>query len=128
MEPAIIISVIGAVVSIGGSLLLFFTAKGNNKNALNIAQGDAKTKADARIDARVSEELDKAWAEIDELKEDLKDRDKKIAELERHMRDSEIRETEMYGYIQKLAAHILERKDPPPPEIPANLVAHFATE
>lgn len=128
MEPAIIVSVLGVIASLGGSFLLYRTAKGKNKNDLTIAQGDAKSKLDARIDARMTEELEKAWGKIDKLEKALAERDLKIAGLEEHMLASERRETEMYGYIKELAAHILERKDPPPPVMPENLVNHFGSK
>lgn len=128
LEPAIIVSIIGAIVSIFGFIITYRTAKGKNQSDASIAQGDAKSKLDARIDARVTEQLDAAWNKVDELVGKLEERDQEIRELKEHMAASEKRETEMYGYIQELAAHILERKDPPPPTMPVNLVNHFGSK
>lgn len=61
MDPQQIITVIGAVVGGAGVVLTFLATRGKTKT-------DAKTALDARIDARVKEQLDGAWTEIDRLK------------------------------------------------------------
>lgn len=137
MDPAIVIAVVGAFASFLGSYLLFRTAKAKNSNDYKIAQdglqADAKAKLDARIDERVAEQIEAAWeaadratTRADKLEDKVKDLEKELRDNRKHMEASEVREAEMYGYIQELAAHILERKDPPPPTMPVNLVEHFS--
>lgn len=64
MDPQTIITVIGAVVGGMGVVLTFLATRGRTKT-------DAKTALDARIDERVSEQLESAWAEITSLKSDV---------------------------------------------------------
>ncbi len=147
MEPAIIVAIIGAAVSLGGSVLLYFTARSKNSKDFRLAQNDAKARLDARIDERVTEQIEAAWRQVDSLIAErdglvakVREQDKKIAEqdekiaeqaqeiaeLREHMAASEQRETEMFGHIQAMADHIFEGKPPPPPTMPTNLVKHFS--
>lgn len=64
MNESIIITLIGAAVSIASVIALIYKSRGENKNsALN-----AKTALDQRIDERVARQLETAWEEIDQLK------------------------------------------------------------
>lgn len=63
----------GVIVTLLSILLTYLATKGKT-------QSDAKTALDARIDARVTVQLEGAWAEIDTLKtnvENLKQLDRK---------------------------------------------------
>lgn len=64
MDPQTIIGLIGAVVGGVGVVLTFLATRGKTKT-------DAKTALDARIDERVSEQLEGAWTEITSLKTDV---------------------------------------------------------
>lgn len=64
MDPQTVIAVIGAAALALGAVLTFFATRGKTKT-------DAKTALDARIDARVSEQLEGAWTEITTLKADV---------------------------------------------------------
>lgn len=64
MDPQTIITIIGAVVGGVGVILTFLATRGKTRT-------DAKTALDQRIDARVKEQLDGAWASIDMLKTDV---------------------------------------------------------
>lgn len=61
MTPTEIVMLIGAGGTILASVLTFFVTRGKTRT-------DAKSALDARIDARVKEQLDGAWTEIDRLK------------------------------------------------------------
>lgn len=63
-----IIGALGSIAAVGTVVVLWIKSRGENKNsALN-----AKIALDARIDARVSAQLEEAWTEIKQLKEDMK--------------------------------------------------------
>lgn len=62
---AIIISIIGAIVSLSSVLTLFL--KSRKENA--VATLNAKTNLDTLIDARVTKQLQISWEKIDELSE-----------------------------------------------------------
>lgn len=64
MDPQTIVTIIGAVVGGMGVVLTFLATRGKTKT-------DAKTALDARIDERVSEQLEGAWTEITSLKTDV---------------------------------------------------------
>lgn len=64
MDPQTVIAVIGAAALVLGAVLTFFATRGKTKT-------DAKTALDARIDKRVSEQLEGAWTEITALKADV---------------------------------------------------------
>lgn len=64
MDPQTIVTIIGAVVGGMGVVLTFLATRGKTKT-------DAKTALDARIDERVSEQLEGAWTEITRLKTDV---------------------------------------------------------
>ncbi|GAA1149036.1 hypothetical protein F6W69_10735 [Microbacterium oxydans] len=64
MDPQTIITIIGAGVGGMGVVLTFLATRGKTKT-------DAKTALDARIDKRVSEQLEGAWTEITALKTDV---------------------------------------------------------
>jgi len=64
VDPQTVIAVIGAAALALGAVLTFFATRGKTKT-------DAKTALDARIDARVSEQLEGAWTEITTLKADV---------------------------------------------------------
>lgn len=64
MDPQTIITIIGAVVGGAGVVLTFLATRGKTKT-------DAKTALDARIDERVSDQLEGAWTEIRQLKKDV---------------------------------------------------------
>ena len=68
MDGGVIIALIGAFVSLASVGALIFKSRGENKNAAT----NAKTALDARIDARVAEQLKTAWARIDELEAQFK--------------------------------------------------------
>lgn len=61
MEPQILIAIIGTAALALGSFLTYLATRGKTKT-------DAKTALDARIDARVAEQLEGAWSEITDLK------------------------------------------------------------
>lgn len=64
MDPQTVIAMIGAAALVLGAVLTFFATRGKTKT-------DAKTALDARIDQRVSEQLERAWTEITTLKTDV---------------------------------------------------------
>ncbi|MFJ6429723.1 hypothetical protein [Microbacterium maritypicum] len=64
MDPQTVIAMIGAAALVLGAVLTFFATRGKTKT-------DAKTALDARIDKRVSEQLEGAWTEITTLKADV---------------------------------------------------------
>ncbi|KKX97750.1 hypothetical protein [Microbacterium sp. Ag1] len=64
MDAQTIIAIIGAAALVFGGILTFLATRGKTKT-------DAKTALDARIDARVSEQLEGAWTEITALKADV---------------------------------------------------------
>ena len=64
MEPQTLIAIIAAAVTVVGAVLTFLATRGKTKT-------DAKTALDARIDARVAEQLEGAWSEIKELKDSV---------------------------------------------------------
>lgn len=64
MDAQTIIAIIGAAALVFGGILTFLATRGKTKT-------DAKTALDARIDARVSEQLEGAWTEITTLKADV---------------------------------------------------------
>lgn len=64
MDPQTVIAMIGAAALALGAVLTFFATRGKTKT-------DAKTALDARIDKRVSEQLEGAWTEITTLKADV---------------------------------------------------------
>ncbi|MBE7952908.1 hypothetical protein ILP86_01090 [Microbacterium sp. R1] len=64
MDPQTVIAMIGAAALALGAVLTFFATRGKTKT-------DAKTALDARIDKRVSEQLEGAWTEITALKADV---------------------------------------------------------
>lgn len=64
---AIIVAIIGAVVSIASVVAVILKSRGENQtSAMN-----AKTALDARIDERVEAQLKEAWERIDELDKKL---------------------------------------------------------
>lgn len=72
MEPQQIITITSVLIGGMGVVLTFLATRGKTRT-------DAKTALDARIDARVREQLDGAWSKIDALEKavkDLEDRDK----------------------------------------------------
>lgn len=81
LEPANIVALAGSGVLLLGALFTFIAARGKT-------QSDAKTAADARIDARVDRKLQEAWAELDKqggeitaLKETVADQKRQITAL-----------------------------------------------
>lgn len=68
MNEAIIVALIGAIVSIASVVALIFKSRGENKNAAI----NAKNILDSRIDERVAKQLDGAWKRIDELGDEVK--------------------------------------------------------
>lgn len=64
MDAQTIIAMIGAAALAFGAVLTFLATRGKTKT-------DAKTALDARIDERVSEQLEGAWTEITSLKTDV---------------------------------------------------------
>jgi len=64
VDPQTVIAMIGAAALALGAVLTFFATRGKTKT-------DAKTALDARIDKRVSEQLEGAWTEITTLKADV---------------------------------------------------------
>ncbi|WP_424462856.1 hypothetical protein [Pseudoclavibacter helvolus] len=64
-----------AVIGVLGVLATVWATRGKTKT-------DAKTALDARIDARVKEQLEGAWSEIDQLKKHSAEQDKAIKGLE----------------------------------------------
>lgn len=70
MDPQTVIAVIGAAALALGAVLTFFATRGKTKT-------DAKTALDARIDARVSEQLEGAWSDITSLKSSVSELEEK---------------------------------------------------
>lgn len=70
MEPQTVIAVIGAAALALGAVLTFFATRGKTKT-------DAKTALDARIDKRVSEQLEGAWSDITSLKRSVSELEEK---------------------------------------------------
>lgn len=68
INPTVLVGVVGAVVTLIGIIATYLATRGKS-------QSDAKTALDARIDARVEQQLATAWQEIDGLK-------KKVTALE----------------------------------------------
>lgn len=64
MEPQHIITLVGIVLVFLGTVITVFATRGKTRT-------DAKTALDARIDKRVSEQLEGAWTEITTLKADV---------------------------------------------------------
>jgi len=64
---AFLIALIGVLATLGSGVGLYLKSRGENKNAST----NAKTALDARIDLRVTKQLETAWTRIDELAEDL---------------------------------------------------------
>lgn len=64
MDAQTIIAMIGAAALAFGAVFTFLATRGKTKT-------DAKTALDARIDERVSEQLEGAWTEITSLKTDV---------------------------------------------------------
>lgn len=67
MDPiwTTIISVLGAITAVGSVAAVFYKSRGEAKSAAS----NAKAALDARIDARVKEQLTDAWGQIDKLKQ-----------------------------------------------------------
>lgn len=61
MSPTEIVAIITTIGVLGAAGITFLATRGKTRT-------DAKTALDARIDARVAEQLDGAWAEIGTLK------------------------------------------------------------
>ncbi|OIU88675.1 hypothetical protein [Microbacterium sp. AR7-10] len=61
MSPTEIVAIITTIGVLGAAATTFLATRGKTKT-------DAKTALDARIDARVAEQLEGAWAEIGTLK------------------------------------------------------------
>lgn len=64
MEPQHIITLVGIILVFLGTVITVLATRGKTRT-------DAKTALDARIDARVSEQLEGAWGEITTLKADV---------------------------------------------------------
>lgn len=61
MSPTEIVAIITAIGGLGAAAITYLATRGKTKT-------DAKTALDARIDARVKEQLEGAWTEIGTLK------------------------------------------------------------
>lgn len=64
-----VIGLIGALTTIASVIVLIVKSRGENRTA----ESNAKVALDARIDARVSTQLNEAWGEIKQLKSDFKE-------------------------------------------------------
>lgn len=64
MEPQHIITLVGIILVFLGTIITVLATRGKTRT-------DAKTALDARIDARVKEQLEGAWSEITTLKTDV---------------------------------------------------------
>jgi len=103
----VVIGILGALATIGSVIAVLLKSRGENKNAAT----NAKTALDARIDARVTEQLQSAWTRLDE-------QDTKIASLE----DREKRRT---GAISRILRAISQQwpKDAKAPDLsPSDIV------
>jgi hypothetical protein len=99
-SPLIIVAIVAAIASIGGSALVFWSSRGKTRV-------DAKTALDARIDALVTDQLKEAWDQIDRQAKQLKQVDFINRVTFRHVED--------------LRDHINAHKPPPAPPMPAVL-------
>jgi len=87
----LVIGLIGALSTIGSVVVLVYKSRGENKTAaLN-----AKTALDARIDARVTLQLETAW--------------KSITDLENNVKSLETRETRRSGAITRILRAIAKQ-------------------
>lgn len=102
MDPIVIVALVAAVASVIGSAVVALSARGKSKV-------DYKTALDARIDERVTRQLNEAWAQIDEQGAELK----QLRNLDRIT----------YRYVKQLRSHIVAGKGNPPPTIPVELVS-----
>lgn len=65
---SVLIAILGALATAGSTLALFVKSRGENKQAAV----NAKTALDARIDARIEQQLKSAWERIDEVESEFK--------------------------------------------------------
>lgn len=63
-----VIGILGALATVGSTIVLFLKSKGENK----AASFHAKSALDARIDDRVEQQLKSAWGRIDEVENAFK--------------------------------------------------------
>lgn len=66
---SILIGILGALATVGSTVVLFVKSRGENRNATF----HAKTALDARIDARMAVQLESAWERITVVETTLKD-------------------------------------------------------
>jgi glutamate mutase epsilon subunit len=75
IDGGFIIGIIGSIAALSSAIFVFIKSRSENKIAeknSNILETNAKTELDARIDARVAEQLTEAWSEIEQLKKDFR--------------------------------------------------------
>ena len=84
---SIVIGILGGVASLATVVVLFLKSRGENQTALS----STKNLLDARIDARVSEQLEGAWQKIDAMSlqiDNLEDREtRRSGAITRILRD-----------------------------------------
>jgi hypothetical protein len=126
MDTPILTALIMAAASVLGGLIVFIATRGRTRT-------DAKTALDARIDARVTTQLEGAWKRIDEqdahikaLKTQNKTQARQITELRAHADIAERREVLIYRHTRALREHILRELPPPPPTMPVELRDWFS--
>ena len=102
MDPVVIVALVAAVASIIGSAIVALSARGKSRV-------DYKAALDARIDARVTEQLHAAWARIDK-------QDGEIAGLRKVVKAD-------YRHIKQLRGYIEAGNTGPIPAIPPELIA-----
>ena len=107
MEPIVIVALVTAAASVVGSAIVALSSRGKTR-------ADAKSALDARIDARVSQQLTEAWARIDSQEEDARVAKREFKEAVR--------------YIIRLRAHIESGKGTPAPQVPTGLVDYINTK
>ena len=102
MDPIIIVSIVTAIASVAGAVTVALSARGKSRV-------DYKAALDARIDARVTEQLNSAWARIDK-------QDAEIAALRKVVKAG-------YRHIKQLRGYIEAGNTGPIPVIPPELVS-----
>lgn len=114
MEPIVITAIIAALASLGGAIIVAFSARGRMRV-------DYKTALDERIDKRVSDQLSTAWAQIDKLVTQNGVQATQMAQQANDLAKQRRIERIMYRYMQQLRNHIDQGNPPPPPTMPHEL-------
>lgn len=104
MEPLVLAALVAGVVSLAGSAFVFFASR--SKTRL-----DYKAALDARIDARVTAQLEAAWAQNDAQAALVKTQTAELAVVKRELKSA--------------VRYIIRLKSDPAAPVPADLAAYI---